>query len=113
LQQIANIGAGAAQGTNAQLYEPTTPADLTAALELLVGGAIGCDLALDGMVVTGRECEGTVELNGTKLACNNANGWILSDPRHVRLQGTACDQLKKSADAVLDARFPCAIYRVQ
>jgi integrase len=36
LQQIANIGAGAAQGTNAQLYEPTTPADLTAALEPLV-----------------------------------------------------------------------------
>jgi hypothetical protein len=113
LQQIANIGALAAQGTTSQLYEPTTPADLTAALEQLVGGAIGCDLALDGSVVMGRECEGTVELNGNALPCNNANGWVLADPRHVRLQGTACDQLKKSADAMLDARFPCAVYKVQ
>jgi hypothetical protein len=113
LQQLANIGASEPAGSNAMLYEPTTPGELAADLELLVGGAVGCDLALDGHVVPGRECEGTVELNGKVLGCNKPDGWILADPRHVRLQGAACDQLKKNKDAMLDARFPCGVYMVQ
>jgi hypothetical protein len=113
LQQLANIGANEPAGSNAPLYEPTTPADLAADLELLVGGAVGCELALSGSVLAGRECEGTVTLNGQALACNNADGWVLSDPRHVRLQGAACDKLKQSADALLDARFPCDVWIVQ
>jgi hypothetical protein len=113
LQMIANIGAGGGAGTTAKLYEPTTPGDLSAALELLVGGAIGCDLALDGRVLMGQECAGQVTLNGKKLACNDPNGWSLPDPRHVRLQGTACDQVKQSATAMFEARFPCGVYMVQ
>jgi hypothetical protein len=113
LQQLANIGAGGPAGSTATLYEPTDPAALAADLELLVGGAIGCDLALNGMVLMGRECEGTVTLNGKALACNNPDGWMLPDPRHVRLQGAACNMLKKSPDAMLDAHFPCGIFMVQ
>jgi hypothetical protein len=109
LQELANIGAGApAQGGGAPLYEPTTPEQLAADLELLIGGAVGCDLALAGRVQMGAECQGTVTLNGQPLVCGE--DWVLPDPRHIRLQGSACDQLMTAANAALDARFPCDVF---
>ncbi len=114
LQQLANIGAAVPQGgMNAPLYEPTTPDELAADLQLLIGGAVGCDVALNGSVVMGRECEGTVTINGNKIPCDSPDGWILPDPRHIRLQGSACDTLKSSPDALLDASFPCGVFAVQ
>jgi Mg-chelatase subunit ChlD len=113
LQQVANIGASASAGSNAPLYEPGTPDELAADLQLLIGGAVGCDVALNGSVMMGRECEGTVTLNGAKLPCDKPDGWILPDPRHIRLQGKACDMLKASKDALLDASFPCGVFMVQ
>jgi len=110
LQQLADIGSLTNAG---KLYEPTTPADLEADLQLLIGGAVGCDVALNGSVMMGRECEGMVTLNGTAVACNTPDGWILPDPRHIRLQGKSCDTLKTTKDALLDARFPCGVFTVQ
>jgi hypothetical protein len=110
LQQLADIGNG---GTGGKLYEPTTPADLATALQALAGGAVGCDVALNGTVTAGRECEGTVTLNGSKLVCKDPNGWILADPHHVRLQGTACNTLNTTKDALVDAHFPCGVFHVE
>ena len=111
LQQLADIGAGNDQFANmATLFEPSTPEDLAATLELLIGGAIGCDLALNGRVQVGGECMGTVTLNGTPLACNGDPGWILTDPRHIRLQGSACDEFMNATDAMLNAKFPCSVF---
>jgi len=108
LQQLADIGVGG-QGT---LYSPNTPAELRAALETLIGGAVGCDILLNGTVRTGEECKATVTLNGNELACNGANGWILTDPSHIRLQGSACDMFKASPTAVLSANFACGTFMV-
>jgi hypothetical protein len=113
LQQLANIGVNMdAAGGGAMLYTPATPDDLEADLELLVGGAVGCDVALNGQVDTDHTCEGKVTLNGNEVPCNDKDGWILPDARHIRLQGKACDTLKASKTAELDADFPCGIFMV-
>ena len=107
LQQLADIGVGG-QGT---LYSPDTPAELRAAIETLIGGAVGCDILLNG-TVRGEECKATVTLNGDKLECNGANGWVLTDPSHIRLQGSACDKFKATPTAVLSANFACGTFMV-
>jgi uncharacterized membrane protein len=108
LQALANLGNPAANG-NATLYEPSSPAQLEAALQQLVGAAIGCDLALNGEVTPGSECSGTVTVNGKLAGCNQPDGWKLIDAHHIQLQGKACDALKASS-ALVDARFPCEVF---
>ncbi|MDD9932924.1 MAG: VWA domain-containing protein [Myxococcales bacterium] len=108
LQQLATLGTGPAGGGT--LYEPTTPEALAADLELLIGGAVGCDLALNGWVREGGECQGSVTLNGRAIPCNDPNGWELPDERHIRLVGSSCDELMASSDAALDAKFPCSVF---
>jgi hypothetical protein len=108
LQVLANLGNPAANG-DATLYEPTSPEQLEAALQKLVGAAIGCDLALNGEVTPGSECSGTVTVNGAVAGCNQPDGWTLIDPHHIRLQGKACDALKANT-AMVDARFPCEVF---
>ena len=106
LQELANLGA--LTGGSAKLYEPTSPAELSSALETLIGAAVSCDIALNGRVTVGSECMGTVTLNGQPLGCNQPNGWSLSDERHIRVAGTACQALMDRA-ALIEARFPCNI----
>jgi hypothetical protein len=106
LQELADLGNPAAGG-NAQLYEPSSPAELSEALQTLVGGAVGCDIVLDGSLMPGAECEGVVQVNGTKVACNDPNGYTVTDPHHIRLQGNSC-RLLMDTRAVVEARFPCS-----
>jgi hypothetical protein len=105
LQDLANLGDPAANGA-AKLYTPGSPQELEDALAELVGGAVGCDIALNGTIATGSECKGTVTLDGAAIGCNDPNGWKLVDPQHIRLQGTACQKLMANNGAV-DATFPC------
>jgi hypothetical protein len=106
LQELANLGDPSANGA-AKLYEPSSPAELTAALQGLVGSALSCEIALSGTITDGSECKGTVMLNGSPIACNSADGWKLLDPRHIQLQGDACKQLMEK-NAMVEARFPCS-----
>jgi len=112
LQQLANLGAGfdASGGESAMLYEPDSPEQLAADLELLVGGAVGCDIALNGEVNPNAACQGTVKLNGQPVACNDPNGWMLVDSRHIRLQGASCDMLMRDMNITLQADFACSIF---
>lgn len=105
LQQLADLGHPGAGG-QAQLYEPGSPAELTAALETLIGGAVGCDIAVNGEIKEGTECRGTVMLNGAAIGCDQPDGWKLLDSRHIRLQGNACKKLMDD-NALVEARFPC------
>ena len=109
LQTLADIGAG---GTG-KLYTPGNPEELEADLEVLIGGQVGCDITLNGAVREGMECSATVKLDNDTLDCKGANGYVLTDPRHIRLQGSACDKLKSSPDAVLSATFPCGAFTVE
>jgi hypothetical protein len=108
LQELANLGNPAANGM-AKLYTPGSPQELEDALAQLVGGAVGCDIALNGTIATGSECDGTVTLNGAALGCNKPDGWKLVDERHIRLQGKACQTLKDK-NGLVEARFPCSVF---
>jgi hypothetical protein len=109
LQQVANLGAGLAMDANpgAPLHVPANPAALTSTLGAIVDAELSCDFEISGRQITpGAECRGSIQLDGTALECNGADGWSLLDPTHVRLHGAACATLK-SQTAVLTADFPC------
>lgn len=110
LQEMANIGAGNDRAATpaAQLYIPTNASDLSAALETIIGGAVGCDVVLNGSVAAGFECSGSATFNQTTpLTCDDPNGWTLVDPRHVRLLGTACERFKADTSIQFHIQFPC------
>ncbi|HMI93462.1 MAG TPA: hypothetical protein VK509_18950, partial [Polyangiales bacterium] len=111
LQQLANLGAGLAIEANpgAKLHVPADPAMLTSALASIVATELGCDFEINGgRIEPGKECVGSVQLNGAELECNGANGWSLLDPTHVRVHGTACEALQ-APTARFDADFPCDV----
>jgi len=111
LQQMANIGAGMdpSSGT-AQLYVPTDPNALSATLEQIIGGAVGCLVTLNGTVAQGMECSGTVTLSGNPLVCNDANGWRLAAPNQIEVLGTACNEFKTNTASAVRADFPCNVF---
>lgn len=111
---------------NAKTFSPMTPQDLVATLAAVLGGAIGCEVVLNGQVVAGRECSGLVEVNGNRLpccldggaagwSCDDAaasvpDGWRLKDERTVELMGAACTQFLLAPVASLRAAFPCGVF---
>jgi hypothetical protein len=105
LQTTANIGAGLADDAmpGATIYSPQSSADLTMTLSTLIGTATSCDVKLAGKLDLTRACEGTVQINGSPLACNDPQGWMPVDESHIVLQGTACDRFKADLTVVLDA----------
>lgn len=103
LQAVAAAG-----GTGTQPFTPTSQADLANALTQIVGQTASCDVRIQGRVEAGRECTGTVTLDGKPLACNDADGYRLKEDRQsLELQGAACSSLQTSAAPKLKASFPC------
>ena len=106
----------------AHTYAPMNPEDLVNTLATLLGGAIGCTVALNGEVTPGEECRGSVMLNGSSLPCcqqaggtsmcndvvtTPADGWLLRDPRTIELTGPTCTNFLASTAVSLQASFPC------
>lgn len=108
-QDVANAGVGHAPNDPAQYWRAGDDESLRAALTEIIGAQVSCEVTLQGSVQNGDPCLGTVELNSQKLACNSADGWELSDPKHIRLLGQACADWKTLSNAALHARFPCAV----
>ncbi|MEZ4361139.1 MAG: vWA domain-containing protein [Kofleriaceae bacterium] len=106
LQQVANIGAGVTAGQpDAPLYKANTAADLKTAFDAIIGGAVSCDLTVNGSVTQEQAAEAVVKLNGRTLIFNTE--WALIGDRTIRLLGTSCDELKSSATPVVNGTFPC------
>jgi Mg-chelatase subunit ChlD len=105
LDQLAAAG-----GTGQKAFTPASEADLVTALQSILGGAVSCDVTLTGTVTTGRECTGTVTLDGKAIACDDPNGWHLKDSRTIELAGASCDALRKQPSSALSATFPCDAY---
>jgi hypothetical protein len=116
LQKVANVGVGLAEDAMppAPLYVPTDPASLASALEMIIGGAATCSVALEGEITNMDAACGAssiVELTGEPLACDDANGWRIVDSTHIELVGEACTRWLTSTDASINARFPCNVVR--
>ena len=109
-QAIANAGLGNDPiSGDAEYWVAGDDRSLREALIAIVGGQVGCDISLNGKVGAGDPCQGKVMLNGDALKCDDPNGWELVDPEHIRLMGTACEDLKARDDAVLEVAFPCTV----
>ena len=103
LQQIANAGAGT---TNAPYYTANDPASLVTAFNTIISGVISCDLTINTPVDQGSAMSGQVTLNGMLLTYGT--DWTLDpDGVTIHILGGACDTLKSTANAVVDAAFPC------
>lgn len=105
----------------ARTYTPESPEELVTQLAALVGGAVGCDITLNGMVQAGRECSGEVTMNGLPIPCCEDGvcpgtppvGWRLKDPSTIELVGNTCLDFLTAASATLHAGFPCGVFVVQ
>jgi hypothetical protein len=109
----------------AQTFTPDSPQGLVDTLTAIVGGAVGCQIGLQGKVRVGAECRGSVKVNGNKLPCcradmtgamtcdgvpaNPGDGWVLKDESTIELIGPTCDAFLKNPQALLTAGFPCDV----
>jgi Mg-chelatase subunit ChlD len=108
----------AAGGTMKPPFTPMDQASLTASLQSILGDTISCEIVLNGTVTAGSECRGSVQLAyagaGTEtLDCNGADGWKLKDGHTIELVGKACDNLRNSPMAMVNAGFPCGVFTVE
>ncbi|MDX2088631.1 MAG: vWA domain-containing protein [Kofleriaceae bacterium] len=105
LQDVANAGVGQPISTGtAPYYRGNNQAELTAAFQAIINGAISCDLELDGRITPDAGPTGDVRLDGTPLTYGTE--WTIVDEDTIRILGAACDQLKTQAPQ-LSATFPC------
>jgi hypothetical protein len=103
LEQVAEIGK-----PGQKPFVPGNKQELIDSLRQIVSGAT-CQVALDGTVTAGHECDGVVQLNGAALPCSADNGWWLADARTVQLTGDACASFL-STDSVVNAEFSCSVF---
>jgi hypothetical protein len=109
-QDVANAGTGRKMGDpNAPYWTAGDDATLRTALTEIIGAQVSCEVTLKGSVESGNPCDGTVELNGVKLECKGKDGWELTDPKHIRLLGKACNDFKTQKTAMVHASFPCSV----
>jgi hypothetical protein len=114
----------------AHAFSPMNPDELITTLATLLGGAVGCNVALQGKVKVGSECMGTVDLNGSNPACCQQdasgwtcqsqggakmpvmapNGWHLVDDHTIELVGDTCTNFLLTSSAMLFAKFPCSVF---
>lgn len=91
-------------------FSPMNKQDLVSTLGQIIGGAVGCEVFLNGQVMDGQECGGRVSVNGSPLTCGDPNGWDLKDPSTLILQGNACTAFLNDPFSMLVADFPCGTF---
>ncbi|HKY36068.1 MAG TPA: vWA domain-containing protein [Polyangiaceae bacterium] len=108
LAELANVGQGYPRNDPMmRSYLANDQAQLAAAFATIVEGVRSCAFAINGTVKSGGEVDGKVVLNGMPLVLNDPNGWRLSSPSTIELQGTACEMVKNADTVSLNATFPC------
>jgi hypothetical protein len=105
LEEVANVG-----GTGKPPFTPMSKDELVQTFQEIIGGAVGCEIRLNGKVTAGEECSGYVGVNGQALPCNDPNGWRLKNEQTIELTGTACDSFRTNSAAQLRADFPCDVF---
>ena len=114
LQQLANVGQGKALdargGVDADAAQPfqasASVAGLTAQLRDILAKVPLCEVALDRDVGVDELSAGNVVLDGQPLSYGSVDGFVLEDPRHLQIQGKACDTLR-AAGKRLSVRISC------
>lgn len=111
LQDMANAGLGRGPGDDdAPFFVAGDDAGLRSALGAIVGGALSCEVTLDGRIEDLEDaCLGEVRLNGRLLTCDDPDGWRVLDATRIEVLGAACTELTDSPGVTLTASFPCDV----
>ncbi len=109
--EMANVGQGYPRGDRMQrFYLANDQMQLAEAFKTIVNGVRTCSFQLNGTVTEGGEEQGTVTLDGAVLKLNDPDGWRLSSPTTIELQGKACETIKNSDNKTkhhIAASFTC------
>jgi hypothetical protein len=54
-----------------------------------------------------------INVNGTRVALDAVNGWHLTSPTTVQLEGAACDMWRSPGETSIDFDFPCDVIIVR
>jgi len=108
LQRLANAGAGLDPATGtAPFYTANDPAQLSAALQAIITGALSCDFDLTSPVADPTTGAGAqVTLGGMTLTY--PTDWTFVDADTIRLVGAACTSFR-SGSTTLSATFECGV----
>ncbi len=110
LREIANIGQGyPADDPMDRFYVTTDTTGLVSALKEIILGVRPCDFELEGTVKLDKAGEGKVVIDGTELKYDDPNGWSLTSPTHIQLNGTACDLIREGGTQI-NIDFPCEVF---
>lgn len=111
LRAVANAGQGLAVDvdTTDRFYLANNQADLAKAFDSIVGGLRSCVFTLNGKVDDARADTGTVTLDGKPLTYKDKDGWLMSSPTVLEIQGAACATFKSNGDHDLNIDFPCGV----
>jgi len=103
-QALANAGQGVTSGAVA--YSATSPAEMAAAFQAIIGGVVSCDLKLNGMVDANYADTGVVVLNGKTLTY--MTDWTLdATGTSIKLSDAKCQELKTTPNPTVNATFAC------
>lgn len=109
--EMANVGQGYPRADRTKrFYLANDQKQLADAFKTIVNGVRTCSFQLNGMVTQGGEQQGTVTLDGVVLELNGPDGWRLSSPTTIELQGKACETVKtgdKNTKHHISASFTC------
>lgn len=105
-QELANAGQGHQAGQPNVKYYPVNDAQqMKAAFDAIIGGVISCDLKLTSKVDPFYESQGIVTVNGMQLQYGTE--WTVENGDTIKILGDACTRLKNTANAQVQATFPC------
>jgi len=103
-QDLANAGQGVTSGAVA--YSATSPAEMAAAFQAIIGGVVSCDLKLNGKVEADYANTGVVVLNGNTLTY--MTDWTLdASGMTIHLSDAKCQELKTTTNPAISATFAC------
>lgn len=91
----------------APYYQALDPTELVAAFEEIIGGVIGCELAIDDVIDLEQAREGQVRLDGVPLDCGE--DWDVPDPSTLELLGEACEILQDGDPHPVEGSWPCDV----
>jgi hypothetical protein len=114
LQQLANAGLGRpidlVYGVDPGAAQPFQATDNVLGLTEQFAGILNriplCEVRLRRDVAFSELSDAKVSLDGQLLPYNMANGYVLSDPRHVAIVGRACDAIR-AGGRQLSVRISC------
>src|ERR1700759_2606677 len=97
----------AAGGSGKPAFAPRSISELRDSFRSITASLPACRFGLSGTILPGGECRGSVEINGARLACDQADGWRSTGPSSIELTGAACETYRQTQGSIVQASFPC------